>query len=121
MISAALSVLVSLATASSLTVRQARTQRAENARLRLSEIADGMLRTLAQYRANTRSSAQRDPDNAHSEDKRVATAILDVASGLGRFRWMVTRLCRRILGRFWTDPARHFTRRPRPPSQSVRR
>ena len=110
MISAALSVLVSLATASSLTVRQARTQRAENARLRLSEIADGMLRTLAQYRANTRSSAQRDPDNAHSEDKRVATAILDVASGLSRFRrWMVARLCRRILGRFWTDPARHFT------------
>jgi len=105
-ISSSLSVLVSLATTSSITVRQARAQRRENARLALAQVAEELRLALAQYRANTRSSAQRDPKKAHSEDQRWATRILTAAADLGRIRrWLVKRRCRRIFGNFWTDMA----------------
>ncbi len=103
--------VVSLVAVSQVTVRRARAERREAARLAVAAVVKPLQLELARYTyaAGQRTSSKRDNEAAHMDDHRHVVAILGAAPDLPAWRRrLVDRRCRRVFGAYWCDLARDY-------------
>src|SRR5687768_8138741 len=108
-VSAGVSAVVSWFTVRALTVRKARTELAEAARLSVKEVVQPLLSELGRYEYIRLPKAKRNGVLAALEDHTQVVQVRSAAEGL---RWwrraLVKRRCRRVFGRYWVDLAEDF-------------
>lgn len=109
-VSAVVGAVVSLLTVSQTTVRRARAERRETARLAVADTAAPLVRELTRYRFQRENGKpRRDNANAHLDDLGKVMALRKAAANLSWWRrWLVDRRCRRVFGDYWADLARDY-------------
>lgn len=105
-----MSSLVSLVAVRQVTVRRARAERAEAARVAVRAHVTAMIDDLARYRFQRRRTApDRKPDLGAIGDHASVVRIRAAAADLPAWRRRrVDNRCRRVFGRTWTDLAINF-------------
>lgn len=105
-VSALVGTLVSLSAVHQTTVRKARAERADAARLAVRDLVAPILGELRRYEYVSPAEPARTPNRIHSEDHVRVSSILQTASNLPPWRRrLVERRCRRVFGEYWTDLA----------------
>lgn len=108
-VSAVVGAVVSLLAVSQTTVRRARAERREAARLAVRERVAPLLAELARYEYLRPPEPRRSAERSHMDDHAAVMSIRRAAADLPPWRrWLVDRRCRRVFGAYWTDLARDY-------------
>lgn len=108
-VSAVVGAVVSLMAASQLTVRSARAERREAARLAVAAAVEPLRVALARYQYLSPREAKRTNEQSHLDDHAKAVRVLRAAGELPWWRRrLVERRCRMVFGDYWTNLALDF-------------